>query len=277
MNEQSDYSKVSLWTIIQKLTSGQVLGVVTFIGSVFGLGFLIANFVATANANNEKAKLTIKHERDVSELAKKHAIEVKKLSDQRDEQMMSRISSDGKLENLKLAVASSMSEAENSILELEILQNSHKAKVEFFRRYISYLESPEKDGAMFKLFSDHVCSLWRKQEKKSFSMISDNITLETLERTRRLDTQVIRASKRTLRDYEIRKLKGSGVSEKDIDVVQHPEDYSQTQYTEAKSRIESLIGDGLFLSKSIQFFDGEQIDVPHAIANHIHNRTDCKP
>jgi len=287
-----DPAKVPLWDIARTMTTTQVVGVLAFLAGMFAAGYSVSEWVsgnklqATVNDLNEahRADLVSK---DTALKSNQEEISQLKATINTNQDDLRRIS-----ENLEKSKAETKQIAYDSA---EVIRNAatkahaFQAKAEFLNRFLYYEQSHNE--VMFKLFVDHVCVLWRNNQRDILETRTERFSIDDIEGNRPLDKNTelalnaVGIDSNTIEEYVALSRNRSQIQPTTKRVTRVGPFFHQTtpEPNPQFERLQTL--DRKFQSatqkipsrKTVTFFDNTTYEVPPEVATAVHLRADCQP
>jgi len=269
--DQSDPTNLRVGEIFRSLTTSQLWGVASALVALFIAGYAIGQWSSSTSHQREMATLEEAHRQEL--VGKENTVSVRDttISTLKDDLAKEKINTTNALD-----VASA---ADQSAQRFE-------AKSEFLHRYVSYLEAP--DSNMRRLFSSHVCVLWREAQRDILTRKSDEFTLQEVSRGRLTSLAVEALAERGVSREMVRKYAQLNRDRADIQrrvrkgtrvgPLRRADRRAEAQLRELQGLDKSIgnaLGGGL-TTKTVTFFDGTTYQIPQEIADDVHQRTDCQ-
>lgn len=246
-----DPSRIPLFQIARSVNTGQAVAIGGFIVAVFLAGFG-ASRLLTAN----------QFQREVLQLQQE-------------------------INDLKAQLAQAhddyetLAEASSKMIERQaVAAKKFGAKAEFLHRFVSFLESPDTEGSMHKLFVDHVCKLWKDDQNDIFDVKLEEITASDIIGNGFLSTSEIETlvamgiSKATMEEYQDLQEKVADVERRNPFVTKGPRPTPEIALAQLQKQIQNEAT--AKISKTVTFFDSTSYSVPESVAEAVHNNPDCK-
>ena len=266
---QIDPSKLSIASLLEMLSLPQILSVFGVVFGIFFAGFGVA-----------KWSLATGYDTKVAELRTTHMSAI----DGKDEAIARLTTANTELSTTSDEILREMSNTTRAL-------QRYRAKGEFLSRYIYYIENPDPGGTMFKLFSDYVCSMWRRSQEDVFETQNVRVSLDDIR------------SQSALSERTLKTLESAGITRADINQYRNLDGRRNQISPRGVSRVapfsldrlranvlgaaefeklqdlEGRIRDTVQKSSStkiVTFADGTSFTVPAPVSEHVHRRTDCR-
>lgn len=264
-HQKPDPAKSPLWEIVQSLNTKQVLSICGFVVATFAAGFGLSEWLGGIRHQQEIYRL----ENDLA-AAKGQVVSAEAATaavrDKLDE-------ANGRVDEIAQRSAELIERADHKA-------RAYRAKGEFLTRYLAYLESPEPGGAMFKIFADHVCELWKGTQRDVLDLETRRTINFSIQRSDFIPPEVANALKEVgitremLNEYKRLERFVNTTRRSANPFVNKPPQLGRLRALESQiqNRLQQLP-----TTKSITFFDNSYFEIPQPIAERVHLRTDCKP